>query len=203
MKKNRSIFIHILLAVLALDGCKKDRDVKNISTSGVVLNEQTGQPIADVKITLKQTNGSSSIGGSGGWATIDTKLTDSNGHFSFSEDVQDLADWTININDYDSKYSTTTYEVQPNANSFQTIYLYRNAFLNVIAQTTNPLSSNDKFYMMLPGIGCNCFHEMTSRAKGGAYNKIFWTVIRNNITQNFEDSVYCPVDTVKYYTINY
>lgn len=198
-----TLYILGLFLLIILNGCKKDNPTKTISASGTVLNEQTGKPIANITVTLNRGYGSSSIGGSGSWTVIDTKSTDNSGNFSFSKDAQDGDSWIIKINDYDSKYLTTWYEVTPNINSIQTTYLYRNATLTVSAQTTNPLGSGDKFYMNLPGIGCSCFSQTTTRAKGGAYNKITWTVIRNSVTQNFSDTIYCPVDTVKYYTINY
>lgn len=75
--------------------------------------------------------------------------------------------------------------------------------MTVTATTSNPLGSNDDFFMNLPGIGCRCFQLITERAKGGFYNTITWSVTRNNVTNNFSDNVYCPVDTVKTYTINY
>ena len=195
--------LFLLSTIVIFYGCKKDNPKQTISASGTVLNDPTGKPISNITITLKQASGSSSIGGSGSWFVIDTKTTDNNGNFSFSKEVQGGDGWMITINDYNSKYLTTWYQIQPNTSSVQTTYLYQNATLTVTAQTTNPLASGDKFYLNLPGIGCSCFSLTSIRAKAGAYNKITWSVIRNSVTQNFEDTVYCPIDTVKYSIINY
>jgi 5-hydroxyisourate hydrolase-like protein (transthyretin family) len=192
-----------LSAIVIVSSCKKENAVRTISASGNVLNEQTGKPIPYIIITLKQSSGSTSVGGSDSWTVIETTTTDGNGTFSFVKEIQNSAAWIVSINDYDSKYFTTWYAVEPDVSSVKTTYLYRNSTLTVTAQTSDPLASGDDFFINLPGVGCRCSDLTTERAKGGAYNKITWSVTRNNVTENFQDSVYCPVDTVQYFIINY
>lgn len=203
IKSKKIFFYYLFIAFFLVSSCKKE---KYIIVSGRILNEQTKTPINGLSVCLSQTFGSNSFGSGGGWSIIETKTTDNSGVFSFYVKVTEDGEWKVDINAtpyYNSKYSTNWFTVYPDTKYSKTIYIYRNTTLTVNSITNNQLGATDTFYMELPGIACKCDNLTTTRAKGNAYNIISWTVIRNNLTNHFKDSIYCPVDIPSSYTINY
>lgn len=200
--RTRTFILLSIIACILQTSCKKKVD-KYINVTGTVLNEQTNIPISGLNISLSQAIGS--IGSAGGWIIIATKTTDANGNYSFYIKVDDASDCKVDINSkpYNLKYSTYWFSVYTDKQYTLTTYLYRYATLTVSATTSNPLGPNDAFYLYVSGIGCSCDYLTTTTAKGGAFNIVKWTVIRNNMTNNFKDSVFCPVDTTTFYNINY
>jgi hypothetical protein len=196
----------IIFLFVSITSCKKDKETKKISVAGQVLNELNNSPVSGITISLNESCGSSSVGNVSGWSTIASTTTDKNGFYSFSLEVSDCSGWKVDVNaspNYSSQYSTSWFNVKPNEQVNKTTLLYRNATLIVTATTSSPLGPNDDFFMNLPGIGCRCYYETTTRAKGGFYNEITWTVKRNNVTNSFSDTVFCPFNINRTYTINY
>ncbi|MCC6372252.1 MAG: hypothetical protein IT236_14710 [Bacteroidia bacterium] len=195
-----------MVFLISIVSCKKNKDTNRITVVGKVLNELNNSPVSGITVSLNETCGSSSLGSGSGWGTLESTTTDSNGAYSFDVEVSDCAGWQVDINaspNYSSNYSTSWFQVKPNEKVDKTTFLYRNATLMVTAVTSNSLAPTDSFFMNLPGIGCRCSNVSTTRAKGGFYNEITWTVKRNNVTTSFSDTVFCPVDVIRNYTINY
>jgi len=203
--KIRTLLLFCLLSLFVHVSCKKKTADKYILVNGIVLNEQTQKPITGVHVSLNQSTGSSSLGSGSSWNSIATATTDDSGSYSFYVKVGTAAGWKVDINSepYDSKYFITWFTVNPDKEFSQVTYLSRNATLTVKAVTTNPLGTNDYIYINLPGIGCKCDLLTSTRVKGGADNIITWFVYRNNIQTNYSDTIFCPVDSTKFYTINY
>ena len=88
-------------------------------------------------------------------------------------------------------------------------YLYSKATLYINTFTNQPLTSNDTLWFSIPGIGCRsttvkpCNNLSTNSAKANTKNLVSWTVSRNGIKENYQDSVYCLLDITTYYTINH
>ena len=209
--RTQNLLSILIIFNLLFTACKKDVEIKIINVRGIVMNETTNKKVQNVTVTIEQSCGGTLMSG-GIWGTTASTSTNTEGSFELIQEVSEGCSYKLNINtypNYDNELSNYWTNLKSDDNIDRIFYLYSKATLYINTFTNQPLTSNDTLWFSIPGIGCRsttvkpCNNLSTNSAKANTKNLVSWTVSRNGIKENYQDSVYCLLDITTYYTINH
>ena len=193
----------ILCLLLVLPSCKNLTDVEdlNINISGVVINESTGKPLKDISVSLLIYSGGYSTGGGSHYAASTKTNDDGKYQISYTGQGDNGVYICINENPYNEKYLNSQFPVYT-GESYLESKIYQNTSLRVrLNSKTQPKPGT--YTLWIPGGGTNDTVAVTDRAKGNFYNsvRLYYTIENKNYA--IIDSVFCPIDTVTNFNLNF
>lgn len=175
--------------------------------SGIVINESTGAVIDNLSLILVKGIGSGLGYGGGGYKTVAQAVTSSDGNFNIFYDAgddQNSLAFYINKEPYNNLYSINLLNILPGTQIKNKVYtVYQNTTLQVTLNSQIPLEPRT-YTLQLPGIGTSVDTTLvTTRAKGNFYNIIKLNYSIDNNHFEIIDSVYCPINTITNYVLNF
>lgn len=219
MKTSKRIALASLVALfLIINACKKE-DKENIIITGTVINPQNGSPISGAKVYL---DGKILNGGvyNDNYSEIANATTDASGTFEIKTPYQVVSSYKIrafknNYFDYSKIIASESIEKGSTYSTTLSILPVSWVKLNI----NNVLNySEDEIQYKYSGTPLSCFdccsnqfligtgsYHTTYKCKvvGNQYNKFYWTVRRNGLTNPFTDSIYCAAFDTTVLNINY
>jgi|GEM_PF-4095907 len=212
----------ILILALSLWGCKKER--REYILNGIITDSKTGQNLADTEVAIyKHTRG---LFGSN-LDLLETGTSSQDGSYKIDfkpYSNSDLIDFIVRVLKKDKYFvSTDMSDISISPDNFkkgkpytQNISLDPQAFINLKITNTQPYDNNDQISFMFSyhantligpsgsiqtGMTVNTMIPLTT--VGNQYTMIDWIVNKNNIKQEYKDSIYCASFNTYTYQINY
>ncbi len=218
----RSLLLSYTLLVVSfitifIGSCKKDDE--NIIVSGTVVDPQNGNPISGANVYLDGKILSSGIYNES-YSEIASAITDASGHFEITTAWQVVSSYRLRAfkrNYFDSQTIVAAESISKGATYSTSLSLFPASWVrlninNVVGYaddeiqykfTSTPQSCADCCSNSFL-IGSGNYHTAYKcRAVGNRYNKFYWTVRKNGVTNPFTDSVYCVAFDTATININY
>lgn len=205
MKKIIHLFICICLS--GFIACKKD-SVKT-DVTGIVVNTGSTTAVAGALVELLQTD-ANCIACQG--SSILNTTSDSKGGFTFNFKAQAGYNYTIKAskNLYYNNAGSGGVAVNNGQKNNITVSITPYAWLMLHVKNVSPFGGGDQIGIGgLSGspiqlFGSNIDTVFTGLPVNGSTSvSIYWTVIKNNVTNTYSDNKYCPAFDTTAYTINY
>lgn len=205
--------------MMLLSACNKDKD--EITISGRVFDSGMGEYLSGATVKLSG-NGIQAGIYTPEFVELETVTTDAGGNFSFvrKKDRSDSFRITAVKNQYFSEVHEFSSSVFSSSQSYsKEIQLAPEGFIEIHLFNAYPSDEDDKvvFYFTNSGLNCpDCCTNAPHNGIGPAFDTTFTcrfygnkkivfmrSVTKNQYTELFFDSLYCPVFTTAQYSIPY
>jgi hypothetical protein len=202
-------FLSILaMSMIAFFSCSKQGSTQ---IEGQVIEKGSNKPIANAKVVISQCVKGDGFGSSAICIEIDTVLTDSKGNYMYSNDEKDAINYRLSV--YKDNYSMEVFQTAPAGQSSNKIdfVMRAHAWVKFHVKNITPFDENDRFALLVFNSSSDGIFMGTKIDEtfvhgiftGNFYNKINYSVKKNNLYKQISDSIFCkPLDTV-FYEIKY
>jgi uncharacterized protein YxeA len=216
--KTKILFIITLLAIIILNfsSCKKGVEDIRTKVYGRITDYYSGQPITNAAVKIFTID---SRFEPFRYDTTNATLTDDNGEYeiTFHGRREDYINYGISISKQPEGYKINDFGGIKKKHSNQLDFSMRgNAYLKVHIKNVTPFDNNDKIDLdaiifFASGVGNYVGHGIkidtsvlfSTQGEGNLYMKLDWFIIKNSITKEYLDSIYCTSMDTANYTLNY
>lgn len=212
--KHIESWIIVALILLTISSCKKHDDL-NVQVKGTVIDITKNSPVQDMYINLIY------CAGLGAYLVVDSSKTDINGYFELNYTLDREYEFvSVAVNEDPDPYFQTNvlsqYDccfpcqgldyIYAGTDINTTINVTRYTSLTVYAVTNDSLTVDEYISAEIPGAGTCCISQFpytVDKVPALEERTISWTVKRDGVINNYQQTIICQADTMNYFTINY